>query len=803
MISSVEDSRNALAGSCVASADGADGGMDQEERAILRSTAERILEDTPAFRIESDDCPALDRDRWLALADAGLLGVSIDPSLGGSGLGLEALSIVGEAAGRLAPALPFLGAIALFAELVRLGGSDAQRGEWLPEVARGRLIGAFACAESGTSDWHHPTSRVESHRGGLRLRGRKTLVLGGPYAEKLIVSARGPDDRVLLVPIDADAAGVQRRDATTFDGTAVSEILFDDVRLPEDSVLGGRQNASELIERVVDGAIALLCAEGATIAGMLCEKTKDYCRARIAFGAPLTSQQVLRHRLVDMFVASEHLTVLADRAKRSQFSDLGSRRRAVSAAKVALDQDGRFVAQSAVQLHGAVGITEELDVGRLFRRMTSLCHLLGTRDLHLARFWAHRRGHRASDRVEEVLGVLSAEERGFREEVRDFYGEKLTPELRRAGRLVRWTFSEFEYGRQWQRILHEKRWGAPHWPVRYGGCDWSARQHLIFAMETVAAQPPAITMMGRDLCAPCIMEFGTEAQKAEFLPRILDGSDWWAQGYSEPQAGSDLASLQLRADDGGSCYILNGSKIWTTFAHNANRIFCLVRTSRGVHPQEGISFLLVDMDLPGIDVRPIRGIGGEHEFNQVFFTDVRVPKARLLGQEGAGWNIARYLLRYEHGAQIAWPMKLREWTHQIEFLASRACGTVERLIDNPHFRSRLATAEVELEAVEALAVRIVKETLGGAPPGVYAEMVNLRLRALRQHLTELMMDAVGAAALLHRQSLLQVATSAGATEEALAEALAVPLYFSQRGASIAGGTPEIHRNNIARKILDT
>lgn len=798
----MEDSRNAPAGSCAAAADAADGAMDEEEKTLLRSTAERILEDTPAFRIESDGCPALDRDRWLALADAGLLGVSLDPSLGGSGLGLEALSIVGEAAGRLAPTLPFLGAIALFTELVRLGGSDTQRGEWLPEVASGGLIGAFAYLESGTSDWLHPTSRVESHNAGLRLHGRKTLVLGGPYAKKLIVTARGPDDGVLLVAVDADAAGIQRSDASTFDGMAVSEILFDDVQLREDAALGGGQDASALIETVLDGAVAILCAEGATIARLLCAKTKDHCRARTAFGAPLISQQVLRHRLVDMFVASEHLTVLADRARRARFSDLDSRRSAVSAAKIALDQDGKFVAQSAVQLHGAVGITEELDVGRLFRRMTSLCHLLGTRDHHLARFWAHRRSQRASDRVAEVLGVLSPKEQQFREEVRDFYSEKLTPELRRAGRLVRWTFSEFEYGRQWQRILHEKGWGAPHWPVQYGGCDWAARQHLIFAMETVSAQPPAIMMMGRDLCAPCIMQFGTEEQKAQFLPRILDGSDWWAQGYSEPQAGSDLASLQLRADDGGFCYILNGSKIWTTFAHYANRIFCLVRTARGARPQEGISFLLIDIDQPGIDVRPIRGIGGEHEFNQVFFTDVRVPKTRLLGQEGAGWNVARYLLRYEHGAQITWPMKLREWTHQIELLANRASGTGERLSDNPHFRSRLAIAEVELEAVEAIALRIVKDTLGGAPPGVFAEMVNLRLRALRQHLTELMVDAAGAAALVHQQSLLEVATSAGATEEALAEALAMPLYFSHRGASIAGGTPEIHRNNIARKILD-
>jgi alkylation response protein AidB-like acyl-CoA dehydrogenase len=775
--------------------------MDAEEQKLLRATTEHILRDTPFYRVD-ESCPPFDHGRWRTLAAAGLLAVRIEADLGGSGMGLKAMSIIGEVVGRLAPTLPFLGTVALFGELVRLGGRDDQRRAWLPQLAEGTLIGAFACHEPGTADVLHPSTRAELNSDGIRLRGTKILVLGGPYADEMLVNALTPDGRLLIVAVDPRGPGISRTDSMTFDGMAVSDVVFDDVQLPAEALLGHGENTSALIENVTDGAVAMLCAEAASTAALMNERTKAYCEMRVAFGQPLASQQVVRHRVVDMHVAREYLAALADRANRDDYIGSDARRRAVSAAKAAACHDGQFIAQSAVQLHGAIGTTEELDVGRMFRRMTAIGLLFGSRDYHLRRFWntAHSQKD-GGDRIEEVLGELSPDELEFRNEVRDFYAKNLTPEFRRAGRLIRWSFAEFEYGRRWQKILYERGWGAPHWPVRYGGTDWSTRQRIIFAIETMAARPPAIMMMGRDLCAPCIMEFGTEEQKAAFLPRILDGSDWWAQGYSEPQAGSDLASLQLRADGDGDFYVLNGSKIWTTYAHHANRIFCLVRTSREDRPQKGITFLLIEMDTPGIEVRPIIGMGGDHEFNQVFFTDVRVPKSCRLGAEGEGWTIARYLLRFEHGASVTGPMLLREWMRHIELLAARGGADGKRLIDDPDFSHRLSAASIDLEAAETIAVRELATKNESTVPAVYAEMINLRLRAVRQHLTELMVEAAGQSALVHRPELLQVATSGESGEEDLAEALAIPLYFSQRAASIAGGTPEIHRNNIARHIF--
>ena len=775
--------------------------MDADEQELLRTTAERILRNTPPHCVDAYGCPPFDRKHWHALAEAGLLGARIDADHGGSGLGHQALSVIGEVCGRIAPDLPFLGTVALFGELVRLGGRKEQRREWLPQIAAGTLIGAFACHEPGTTDLSHPATTVELTDDVIHLNGKKALVLGAPYSQRLLVSARTSVGQNIILAVSPEEGGITRTDRLTYDGMAVSDIVFDNVCLPREALLGDSTDVSALIEKVMDSAVAILCAEAASTVTLMIERTKTYCEQRVAFGKPIASQQVVRHRIVDMYVAREYLAALAERANRDEVIEGDSGPRAVSAAKASACQDGVFIAQSAVQLHGAIGTTEELDVGRMFRRMTAIGLLFGSRDYHLRRFWSARGATEETDRVKEVLGELTPEEKKFRNDVRSFYAENLTPEFRRAGRLIRWSFSEFEYGRQWQKILHTHGWGAPHWPVAYGGMDWSPRQRLIYAIETMAARPPTIMMMGRDLCAPCIIKFGTEDQKVEFLPRILNGSDWWAQGYSEPQAGSDLASLQLRADIDGDFYILNGSKIWTTYAHHANRIFCLVRTSRGERPQQGITFLLLDMDTPGIEVRPIKGMGGDHEFNQVFFTDVRVPKSRRLGAEGEGWTVARYLLKFEHGANVTGPMLLREWARHIEMLAGREGADGKRLIDGPDFSHRLAAALIELDAAETIAVRKIAASTGPAAPAVYGEMINLRLRALRQHLTELMTEAAGQSGLMHQPELLEVATSGEARDDTLAEALAMPLYFAQRAASIAGGTPEIHRNNIARQIL--
>jgi alkylation response protein AidB-like acyl-CoA dehydrogenase len=397
---------------------------------------------------------------------------------------------------------------------------------------------------------------------------------------------------------------------------------------------------------------------------------------------------------------------------------------------------------------------------------------------------------------------LSADESLFRDQVRQFYERNLTDTLRRAAQLTTWTFAEFEYGRQWQRILYENGWGAPLWPVEYGGAGWSQRQILIWELEKARAQPPELMRMGRDYAAPCIMKFGSQEQKDLFLPRILSGEDWWAQGYSEPEVGSDLAALRLAAQSDGDDYVLNGSKIWTTFAHHANRIFLLARTARSEKKQFGLTFLLADMDSPGIEVKPIINIAGEHDFNQVFFSNVRVPKSRKLGQENEGWAVARYLLLFEHGAGIirsAAELRRRmNWVKGIGRLEADGYG--KQLSTDREFAAQIAELEIAVDAAEFAADQLLLTSKPHQSPGSAAELLNIRIRELDQSLTELAVEAIGYYGLPDQRQARRVVSDAvpvGPTHALMP----MPIFLAQRGATIAGGTPDVHRNNLAKKLL--
>jgi len=241
----------------------------------------------------------------------------------------------------------------------------------------------------------------------------------------------------------------------------------------------------------------------------------------------------------------------------------------------------------------------------------------------------------------------SAQERAFRDEVRQFFAANLTDKLRAAGRLMTSVYSDHEASLEWQRILVRQGWAAPAWPVEYGGCDWTVAQHYLFACEYARSGAPLLSPMGLKMCAPALIAFGTAEQKSYYLPRMLSGEHFWCQGYSEPGSGSDLASLQMTAVEDGDSLVCNGTKIWTTHAQQANWIFCLVRTAKQTRPQQGITFLLIDLTSPGVAIRPIVSLTGEAIQNQVFFTNVRVPQANVVGQIGSGWTVAKHVLEFE------------------------------------------------------------------------------------------------------------------------------------------------------------
>ena len=394
---------------------------------------------------------------------------------------------------------------------------------------------------------------------------------------------------------------------------------------------------------------------------------------------------------------------------------------------------------------------------------------------------------------------LSPEEGAFRDEVRAFLDTALTPELRAAGQRTTSVFTDKRYSIEWQRILHAKGWIAPSWPKEYGGTGWNEMQRYIFARECARAGAPGLAPMGLRMVAPAIMRFGTAEQKAHYLPRILSGEDYWCQGYSEPGSGSDLASLQLRATSDGNDYILNGSKIWTTHAQWADRIFCLVRTRADGKPQAGITFLLIDMKSPGISVKPIISLAGEHEVNQVFFDNVRVPKANRLGEENQGWTVAKYLLEFERGGGSAAGLKVS--LARIRAIAETEPGDDGcMLIDNSSFSSKLAAAEIVIEAVEMTEHRVMCAFSAGANPGPASSMLKAQGTEAMQRLDELAIEACARYATVEQSEARKVGSNV--TPVGPAHSLfAMPRYLNNRAASIYGGSNEIQRNIIAQLVL--
>ena len=396
---------------------------------------------------------------------------------------------------------------------------------------------------------------------------------------------------------------------------------------------------------------------------------------------------------------------------------------------------------------------------------------------------------------------FSAEDIAFREEVRSFLHDNLPDRLRDGVRRTPGVFFEPDIGMEWHRILFRQGWVAPHWPKEDGGTGWSPTQKFIFEKECALAGAPALAILGLRLVGPVICAFGTPEQKARFLPGILSGDDYWCQGYSEPGSGSDLASLKTAARLDGDEYVINGSKIWTTHAHHANWIFALVRTDATVKKQAGISFLLVPMDQPGVSVTPIHSMSGDHEVNAVFFTDARTPAENLIGTEGAGWTIAKFLLENERGGSCYAP-RLLQSIGRLEALAqTQPSGVNGALAHDARFRDRLARVRLEAEALEVTELRILAELAKGRSPGPQTSLVKLLGSNIGQQVDTLRLELLGPDALqlpLERPLYGNEAPEPVGSEYAQT---AMGRYLNNRAATIFGGSDEVQKNIIAKTVL--
>jgi alkylation response protein AidB-like acyl-CoA dehydrogenase len=394
--------------------------------------------------------------------------------------------------------------------------------------------------------------------------------------------------------------------------------------------------------------------------------------------------------------------------------------------------------------------------------------------------------------------ALSPADEAFRAEVRRFLDEKLTTDLREAGKKTGGVLTDPPATTKWHKALYEKGWLAPAWPKEYGGPGWTEMQRYIFSSECASANAPILANFGTRMCGPVLMKFGSPEQKAFYLPRILKGDDYWCQGYSEPGSGSDLASLQMKAVRDGDHYVLNGTKIWTTHAHFANRMFCLVRTSNAGKPQEGITFLLLETSTPGFSVHPIITLAGDHEVNQCFFDNVRVPVANRVGEEGQGWTIAKYLLEFERGNAYAAAL-------QSKFNAVKKAAQIERsdgaaLAEDETFKRKLAETDIELQGLMVTEHRVMSQLSQGQNPGPASSLLKARGTEMGQRITELSIEALGFyIAPFEPEARKQGANATPVTPDH--GLVFMPQYLNSRAATIYGGSSEVQRNIMSKLIL--
>lgn len=397
---------------------------------------------------------------------------------------------------------------------------------------------------------------------------------------------------------------------------------------------------------------------------------------------------------------------------------------------------------------------------------------------------------------------LSPADIAFRDEVRAFLAEAVSPELRFAGSRMTSVYAEHEAQMAWQAKLHARGWAAPAWPIEYGGAGWSVNQRHIFTRERVAAGAPPTSPMGINMAGPAIIGYGTAEQKAHFLPRMLTGEHFWCQGYSEPEAGSDLAALDMAAVREGDDLVCTGTKVWTTHANVANWMFCLVRTARTERRQQGITFLLIDMSSPGIEVRPIIMHSGEWIQNQVYFDAVRVPVGNVLGEIDKGWEVAKYLLDFERGGSAYAP----ELRAKLDQLYRDAAATIET---DPVFAARLADAGVQIEVLDALEMEILSALSHERSIGTDASMMKILGTELQQLITELRLEAAGPLARAWQPGLAMPGgpvvgypgTIAAYASGEPWQAIAPLRYLNERAGTIYAGTNEIQRNIIAKAEL--
>lgn len=759
-----------------------------DEQRLLDDAVRRVLADVYPWQPRAAET-ALDDKAWAIFAELGLLGIGLPPAFGGSDGGADEIAIVAGAFGEALVREPFIETIVECARAIEELGTATQCEQLLPEITAGRL--RVALVRNGAS------LQVADEANAIRLTGAVPLVQAGGWADLFLVAVQTPDgtSAIYLVPRDTD--GLEIAPVPTVDGRLAADLRFD-VQLPSDARLGDGGCAGDVLERTGDAAAAAAVAAAAGSVAALARLTIEYVKTREQFGQPIGSFQTVQHRVARMAVLVEEARAAALFASVELRADRPRRQRAISSAITRIAAIGDHVAREAVQLHGAIGMTEELQVGGHVKALFAFARLHGGAAFHAARLAKRLRSDGVAalalaapfDAADDGTGMtlaLSREDEDFRQQLSAFFNANLDEASRRGGRLTVGIFADPDVVGPWHKTLHRQGWIAPYLPEEVGGTGWNELQGYLFESEYARAGAPPLQLQGLRMLAPVLLHYGTPEQREYYLPHIFSGTHRWCQGYSEPGAGSDLAALRTAAVSDGDDYIINGSKIWTTQAQHATHMFALVRTSTAGRRQDGISFLLIDMATPGISVRPIRTLPGDEEVNEVFFSDVRVPKENRIGAENEGWVCAKYLLEFERGGSTVSGGLRAYFANALEFVRDGALD------------DRIAAIGAEIDAIEMMELCAIARPGEGMDEGLGASARKLRMAEIRQRIGALAADALGTDALrwasarpLHHQPPLDPAE-----ERRIA---AVPLAFNDLAYSIFAGSSEVQLSILARGI---
>jgi alkylation response protein AidB-like acyl-CoA dehydrogenase len=733
-----------------------------DTQVMLGNMLARLLDSTNEFETRRARLNATPPDRmalWSHLAEQGVLGVGFVEVAGGFGGTMRDVAVVMAEIGRTLAVEPFLSTV-LGARLLA---------DVAPVIAGERVL-ALALSE-GFDPFVHPATTVDAKG---RLSGQKIAVRHADLAQIQIVSASHNGEAGLWL-VEAHDTSIQAY--RLIDGSSAATVTF--TNAPARKI----GDAAALAEMVACTCVGL-AAETAGIVAMLTAATFAYLCTRKQFGVALSSFQALQHRAADMYAAEEEVRILTGRAIDAIDKKSPGALAFAAAAKARTDDLGKRVAHEAVQLHGGMGVSDELNISHGLRRLAAIRAECGSADHLRARFAA--------------LGGASLDESAdlaaFRAEVRAFTIANLPTDIAAKG-AKGMEIGKDDYVR-WQKILYAKNWFAAAWPKEHGGAGWDLERQLVFLQESSINNAPMIIPYGVNMVGPVLQAFGNDAQRAAHLPGILTSDVWWCQGYSEPNAGSDLASLKTSAVRDGENYVVNGTKMWTTEAHWADWMHCLVRTDKDVKAQAGISFLLIDMKTPGITIMPIVTIDGQHHTNQLFFDDVHVPVANLVGGEGQGWTIAKFLLSNERVAIADTGPKLRLLAQIKAMLLGLDEGLAKQLLTQ-----KLASAEIQLLTLCALEADYVKMWAdGGSKEGPQASVLKIRGTEILQTLSEVALEIEGPLGAAHDPADLHLSPDANVSP-AQAASMMAHHYLYGRCWSIFGGTNEVQRNIIARAVL--